>query len=185
MHGAQDQFAANNFAGGGGGGGFMAQQNMQVDGASQGEAKGKGDRKQQSLIPVTIKQLKNAPANASGEQGYTLDGRELNQITICGLIVSADEQSTNLMYNIDDVRHRGAFNHAAHPPHRVPPRRIPPRRMPHIRGMARPNSIEPIVHKYTNTRKTNIVRTTRRSGERKQFFSLEMNERETSFFLWS
>ena len=52
---------------------------------------------------TTIKQLKNAPSSASGEQnGYTLDGRDLHQVTIVGMIISADEQSTNLMYNVDD-----------------------------------------------------------------------------------
>ena len=62
----------------------------------------KGNKDRQSLIPVTIKQLKNAPAMTSGEQGFQLDGRDLYQVTICGLIMNADEQSTNLQYTIDD-----------------------------------------------------------------------------------
>ena len=53
-------------------------------------------------MPVTIKQLKNAPAMTSGEQGFTLDGRDLYQVTIVGLIMNADEQATNLQYTIDD-----------------------------------------------------------------------------------
>lgn len=81
-------------------GGFM-QQPMQMDNSSPGE-KPKGDRNRQSLIPCTIKQLKNAPANANGEQGYTLDGHELSQVTVVGLILSADEQNTHLMYMLDD-----------------------------------------------------------------------------------
>ena len=85
---------------GGGGGGFM-QQPMQMDNSSPGD-KAKPDRNRQSLVPCTIKQLKNAPANSNGEQGYMLDGRELAQVTIVGLIISADEQSTNLMYTVDD-----------------------------------------------------------------------------------
>jgi replication factor A2 len=51
---------------------------------------------------MTIKQLQNAPANANGEQGFTLAGNDLHQVTIVGIIVSADEQNTNLQYTIDD-----------------------------------------------------------------------------------
>ena len=54
----------------------------------------KGDRNRQSLIPVTIKQLKNAPALTSGEQGFSLDGRDLYQVSVVGLIRTADETST-------------------------------------------------------------------------------------------
>ena len=56
----------------------------------------------QSLIPMTIKQLQNAPANANGEQGFTVAGKELHQVTIVGIIVTADEQNTNLQYTVDD-----------------------------------------------------------------------------------
>ena len=87
---------AGGYGGGGGAGGFM-----QVDSSAPG-ADVKQDKNRQSLIPVTIKQLKNAPALASGEQGFSLDGRDLYQVTIVGLIMSADEQSTNLQLTIDD-----------------------------------------------------------------------------------
>ena len=97
--GGGSQFAAGNFGGDAAGGGFM-QQPMAVDN-SPGEGKPK-EKNRQSLIPTTIKQLKNAPSSASGENGYTLDGRDLHQVTFVGIIVSADEQSTNLMYTVDD-----------------------------------------------------------------------------------
>lgn len=74
---------------------------MQVD-SSAPDAKAKGNKDRQSLIPATIKQLKNAPSMPSGEQGFSLDGRDLYQVTIVGLIMSADEQTTNLQYTIDD-----------------------------------------------------------------------------------
>jgi len=51
---------------------------------------------------VTIKQLKSASNAASGEQTFTIDGHELHQITIVGLIMSAEEQNTNLQFTIDD-----------------------------------------------------------------------------------
>jgi len=74
---------------------------MHVDNSTPG-GDTKSDKNRQSLIPVTIKQLKNAPAVTSGEQGFTLDGRDLFQVTIVGLIMAADEQTTSLSYQIDD-----------------------------------------------------------------------------------
>lgn len=94
------QFNAGQFDGGAGasqGGGFMQVDNSTPDGKAKG-----GDRNRQSLIPTTIKQLKNAPSAAGGDAGFSLDGRDLHQVTIVGLIVNADEQATNLQYTIDD-----------------------------------------------------------------------------------
>jgi len=94
------QFGADQFGGAqGGGGGFM--QEPQIDNSAP-DGKPKGNKDRQSLIPVTIKQLKNAPAMTNGEQGFTLDGRDLYQVTAVGLITQADEQATNLQYTIDD-----------------------------------------------------------------------------------
>ncbi|KAL3908789.1 MAG: hypothetical protein SGPRY_009660 [Prymnesium sp.] len=62
----------------------------------------KGNRDKQSLIPTTIKQLKNAPSASAGEANFTVDDHDLYQITIVGLITQADEQSTNLQYQVDD-----------------------------------------------------------------------------------
>eukprot|EP00967_Tisochrysis_lutea_P148311 scaffold283107_cov40-Tisochrysis_lutea.AAC.2 len=79
----------------GGGGGFN------VDNSGP-DGKAKSNKDKQSLLPVTIKQLKNAPSAASGEQTFTVDGQELHQVTVIGLILSADEQNTNLQYTLDD-----------------------------------------------------------------------------------
>lgn len=51
---------------------------------------------------MTIKQLKNAPSAASGEQTFSINGHDLHQVTVVGLILSADEQNTNLQYTLDD-----------------------------------------------------------------------------------
>jgi replication factor A2 len=79
---------------GGGGGGF------QVDNTPpDGKVKGK---EQQGLIPVTVKQLANAVAKADGEQGFMVDGIELNQVTLVGMIIQTDEQNTSLSFTLDD-----------------------------------------------------------------------------------
>ena len=116
-----DQFGGDQFGGGGfdagggfgGGGGsqFAAAVPMQVGGSQGGgfqvdnsgpDGKAKNTRQNQSLIPVTIKQLKNAVAAPGGEQGFSIDGRDLHQVTFVGMILSADEQATNLQYTVED-----------------------------------------------------------------------------------
>lgn len=73
-----------------------------VDGSpsSDGTKKGKSPSANQSLIPVTVKQLQLA-AQALDDT-FKLDGRELNQVTIVGSIVSIAEASTNLNFTVED-----------------------------------------------------------------------------------
>mmetsp|Transcript_15159 Transcript_15159/g.39944 ORF Transcript_15159/g.39944 Transcript_15159/m.39944 type:complete len:303 (+) Transcript_15159:42-950(+) len=104
---AGGQFGGGDQFGGGGFGGAaqsFSQQNagggFQVDNSTP-PAPGK-TRDKQSLIPTTIKQLKNAPGASTGEASFTIDGHDLHQVTIVGLITQADEQSTNLQYQLDD-----------------------------------------------------------------------------------
>mmetsp|Transcript_8452 Transcript_8452/g.14249 ORF Transcript_8452/g.14249 Transcript_8452/m.14249 type:complete len:304 (+) Transcript_8452:54-965(+) len=86
-----NQFQASQPTGNGG---------FNIDNSSpDGKAK---SRDSQSLIPVTIKQLKGAMAATGGEQGFTIDGKDLHQVTIVGVIMSAEEQNTNLQYQLDD-----------------------------------------------------------------------------------
>mmetsp|Transcript_26082 Transcript_26082/g.54743 ORF Transcript_26082/g.54743 Transcript_26082/m.54743 type:complete len:297 (+) Transcript_26082:31-921(+) len=87
-----NQFQASQAVGGGGG---FDMSSSQTDGKPRGTNR-------QSLIPVTIKQLKNAPASAAGDQNFTIDGQDLHQITVVGMIMRAEEQSTNLQYHLDD-----------------------------------------------------------------------------------
>jgi len=111
MGGGFDQGGQGQF-GGGFGGNADAFGGHQFQGASQGGdggfqvdnsgPDGKAKKNNQSLIPVTIKQLKNAPTGASGDGSFAVDGHELHQVTICGVIMQADEQNTNLQYKIDD-----------------------------------------------------------------------------------
>jgi len=55
----------------------------------------------QTLTPVTIRQLFNA-IQSQPEDVYKVDGKELNQITIVGQIVSSVIASTNIELVIDD-----------------------------------------------------------------------------------
>mmetsp|Transcript_6835 Transcript_6835/g.15003 ORF Transcript_6835/g.15003 Transcript_6835/m.15003 type:complete len:298 (-) Transcript_6835:646-1539(-) len=96
MGGGGDHFGGQQFQASqpaGGGGGFH-----QVDNAGP-DGKTKKDR--QSLLPVTIKQLKNAQSSV-GDQTFTVDGQDVHQVTIVGVIMRAEEANTNLQYTIDD-----------------------------------------------------------------------------------
>jgi len=55
----------------------------------------------QSLLPLTIRQLLTS-AQSHTDDIFKVDGRELAQITIVGLITSVHEQSTFLNYWVDD-----------------------------------------------------------------------------------
>jgi len=117
-------FQADNFSGGGGGGDNFGNNsnnnNNDSFSGSQFSAGGfvNGDningsptfsqsqsspstkkRDAQSLTPVTIKQLQNLE---SKDSKYKLDGKDLAQVTFVGVILSCEQQQTNLNYMIDD-----------------------------------------------------------------------------------
>lgn len=98
--GGGQAFGNSNFGGDAFGGGNMSQGGGFAVDNNGPDAKGKQLNKQ-SLAPCTIKQLKNAPASG-GDNGFSVDGKDLHQVTIVGLITHADEQNTNLQYTVDD-----------------------------------------------------------------------------------
>lgn len=55
----------------------------------------------QSLVAVTVKQMFNA-ASATADDSFQIDGVDVHNVTVVGKIVSATEQSTCLIYKIDD-----------------------------------------------------------------------------------
>jgi len=55
----------------------------------------------QSLLPLTIRQLLTS-VQSHADDVFKVDGRELAQITIVGLITEVQEQSTFLNYTLDD-----------------------------------------------------------------------------------
>jgi len=83
-------------------GGFMSTQNdPAATSPQQSPSKGSQPGIIQTLTPVTIRQLYNA-VQQQPEDIFKVDGKELNQITIVGQIVSSQIQSTNLELLIDD-----------------------------------------------------------------------------------
>ena len=94
------QFGASNFGGDSFGGAASQGGGFEVN--NSGPDAKKQSLNKQSLMPCTIKQLKNAPAGSGGDNAFVVDGQDLHQVTIVGLITHADEQNTNLQFTIDD-----------------------------------------------------------------------------------
>ena len=98
------------FQGGDSGGGFSSNDNN-FGGGSQGSPnKQRRNYDEQTLIPVTISMAYKARQDSSGGNDVlTLeDGRALHSVKIIGAVRSADIQSTNIMYTIEDGT--GALN---------------------------------------------------------------------------
>jgi len=79
-------------------GGFQPQGYGQSP-SSQSPADGKKD-KNQTLRPVSIFQLKEATSN--GEDGFIIDGTEIGQVDLIGVVRSVDEKTTKRTYTIED-----------------------------------------------------------------------------------
>lgn len=93
-----------------GGGGFSSGGNNYGGGSQGSPDKKRRNYDEQTLIPVTISMAFKARSDSSGGNDVlTLeDGRPLHSVKIIGAVRSADVQSTNIMYTIEDGT--GALN---------------------------------------------------------------------------
>ena len=72
-----------------------------MDSSSTG-AKGGSEKKtyrDKAILPVTIRQLLDA---TGGENGFNIDGAEINQIKIMGIVVEVEPHSTTINFKIND-----------------------------------------------------------------------------------
>ncbi|KAI1174628.1 replication protein A, subunit RPA32 [Nemania sp. FL0916] len=84
-------------AGGDDGGGFMW--GSQGGGGSQSAMKPIND---ESLRPVTIKQILDAESAYAGDSSFRIDGQDVKSVTIVGMVRAINPQTTNITYKIDD-----------------------------------------------------------------------------------
>ncbi|KAH7414505.1 replication protein-like protein A 32 kDa subunit [Phaeosphaeria sp. MPI-PUGE-AT-0046c] len=82
--------------GGAGGGGFIP-----GDGSQQSPG-GRRDHAQDSLRPVTIKQLLDAQLEPGSNDAFKIDGSPVSQLTFVGQIRNISTQTTNTTYRLDD-----------------------------------------------------------------------------------
>lgn len=90
----ETSYTSYNAGGGGGGGGFMP------DGSQNSPSRGR-ENAQDTLRPVTIKQILDAQPDASGED-FKIDGSKITQLTFVGQIRNIAAQTTNITYKLDD-----------------------------------------------------------------------------------
>ncbi|EOA82000.1 uncharacterized protein SETTUDRAFT_97377, partial [Exserohilum turcica Et28A] len=83
--------------GGAGGGGFIP-----GEGGSTQSPGGRRDHAQDSLRPVTIKQILDAQGEAGSNDTFKIDGTAISQITLVGQIRNISNQTTNTTYRLDD-----------------------------------------------------------------------------------
>ncbi|KAJ1881193.1 Replication factor A protein 2 [Coemansia sp. RSA 486] len=96
--GGQDfSYGQNNNAGGGG---WMNQGGMSSGGGDD-DNKTRGGYKNQTLRPVTIKQLTDIAA-AKDDAPIIIDGEEIKQVTFVGVVRNVNRQQINLMYSVED-----------------------------------------------------------------------------------
>lgn len=81
--------------GGANGGGFMP-------GGSQDSPNAKRRYDNNTLRPVTIKQIHVAELPDPDADAYILDGSECTQVTFVGQIMNISQQTTNVTYKVDD-----------------------------------------------------------------------------------
>ncbi|KAJ2704605.1 Replication factor A protein 2 [Coemansia spiralis] len=86
-------------AGGGSGGGWM--NSGGGGGAGGDDNKVRGGYKNQTLRPVTIKQLAEVPV-ATGDMPVIIDGDEIKQVTFVGVVRNISSLSTNVTYAVED-----------------------------------------------------------------------------------
>ncbi|EKX39999.1 replication protein A2, 32kDa [Guillardia theta CCMP2712] len=79
-----------------GGGGFIASQSGGGGGGS-----GKKSNAEKGMLPVSIKQVMNAPQDSQDED-IKIDGRDTKQVTIIAYIVDVKETSTSVTFSLED-----------------------------------------------------------------------------------
>eukprot|EP01114_Cavostelium_apophysatum_P014208 TRINITY_DN3629_c0_g1_i1.p1 TRINITY_DN3629_c0_g1~~TRINITY_DN3629_c0_g1_i1.p1 ORF type:complete len:285 (-),score=42.10 TRINITY_DN3629_c0_g1_i1:42-836(-) len=86
------------------GGGFIASSPGDGNPSSPGKSPAKGGRSgnfYQSIRPVTIKYLQNKAMQAE-QESFTLDGADLHQVTIVGLVLQVSHNSINTSVQMSD-----------------------------------------------------------------------------------
>lgn len=85
----------------GDGGGFMYSASQTGGGTQGSPAGGRMRNANQSLRPITIRQIYTAEQTHSDAE-FVIDGVEITQITLVAHVVAASKQATNITYKLND-----------------------------------------------------------------------------------
>ncbi|KAL2318283.1 hypothetical protein Fmac_032159 [Flemingia macrophylla] len=81
------------------GGGFMSSQPSQLNDSSPAPSK---SRDSQGLIPVTVKQISEASQSGDEKSNFVIDGVDLNNVTLVGMVYEKVERNTDVNFILDD-----------------------------------------------------------------------------------
>ncbi|KAL3677147.1 hypothetical protein R1sor_027095 [Riccia sorocarpa] len=90
-----------------GGGGFIPTQSNSLNdnSFSPSGATKRGGSQSSGLMPLTVKQLSSATQKASDDNFY-VDGQEVNNITLVGMVFNKEEKNTDVSFMLDDFTGR-------------------------------------------------------------------------------
>lgn len=81
------------------GGGFLESSHYDNQGGNQSQNKPRAS--EQTLRPVTIKQMLNSQS-AHGDSEFRIDNVDVTQVTFVGIVRKESEQQTNIAYTLED-----------------------------------------------------------------------------------
>ncbi|KAL5974014.1 hypothetical protein ACLOJK_030676 [Asimina triloba] len=81
------------------GGGFMPSQATQSTDSGFSPAK---NRSNQCLLPLTVKQISDAFQSSDDKSNFIIDGVEVNNITLVGMVMNKVEKVTDVNFTLDD-----------------------------------------------------------------------------------
>ncbi|KAK7293554.1 hypothetical protein RJT34_16422 [Clitoria ternatea] len=76
------------------GGGFTASQPSQINDSSPAPSKG--------LVPVTVKQISEASQSRGEKSNFVINGVDLNNVTLVGMVFEKAERNTDVIFVLDD-----------------------------------------------------------------------------------
>ncbi|KAG9456361.1 hypothetical protein H6P81_000869 [Aristolochia fimbriata] len=81
------------------GGGFMPSQATQTPDSGFSPAK---NRESQALLPLTVKQISEAHQTSDDKSNFVIDGVDVNNITLVGMVTDKLEKVTDISFHLDD-----------------------------------------------------------------------------------
>ncbi|KAK7384830.1 hypothetical protein VNO78_30533 [Psophocarpus tetragonolobus] len=81
------------------GGGFMSSQPSNLNDSSPAPSK---SRETQGLVPVTVKQISEASQSGDEKSNFVINGVDLNNVTLVGLMFEKVERNTDVNFVLDD-----------------------------------------------------------------------------------
>ncbi|XP_020202714.1 replication protein A 32 kDa subunit A [Cajanus cajan] len=81
------------------GGGFTSSQPSQLNDSSPAASK---SRDSQGLVPVTVKQISEASQSGDEKSNFAINGVDLNNVTLVGMVYEKVERNTDVNFVLDD-----------------------------------------------------------------------------------